>query len=109
MPVAMTTSSEPEPERTERSTQDLPAHPTVEEMETADKKKVLQWIEQRDRNILENVDGDLEKFNKAGITGRAFLLSNFKFFKSCALSPGASLVLSSLVDEVRGGKFISWT
>ena len=47
-----------------------------------------------------------ETFNKADITGSA---SSFNFFKSCDLSPGASLVLNGLVDEVKEGKFILWT
>ena len=89
------------------SSESKPEIPTVQEMETWDKEKVLQWIQQRSRNILK--DDNLEKFNKADITGSAFLLSSFEFFKSCALSPGASLVLASLVDEVKGGKFIPWT
>jgi hypothetical protein len=68
---------------------------------------VLRWIQQRDPSILE--DDDLDNFNKAGITGSAFLLSSFNLFKSCNLSPGASLALNSLVDEVKEGKFIPWT
>jgi hypothetical protein len=89
------------------SSESKPEIPTVQEMEAWDKEKVLQWIQQRSHNILK--DDNLEKFNKADITGSAFLLSSFEFFKSCALSPGASLVLAGLVDEVKGGKFIPWT
>jgi hypothetical protein len=107
MPVAMTTSSKPEPKRTKRSTQDLPIHPTVEEMETSEKEKVLRWIQRREPNLLK--DGDLKNFNEANFTGSAFLLSSCEFFRGCKLSPGASLVLDSLVNEVKEGKFIPRT
>ena len=99
------------PKRTEPSTQPLPTTPTIltaQEMETWGKTRVLQWIQERTRNILKG--DNLEKFRGADITGTAFLLSNFKFFKSCALSPGVSLILGNLVDEVKnGGKFIPST
>jgi hypothetical protein len=107
MPVIMTTSLEPEPERTELSTQKLPTIPTVQEMETWDEEKVLRWIRQRKPNLLKG--NTLENFNNAEITGSAFLLSSFEFFKGCDLSPGASLVLNGLVDEVKEGKFIPRT
>jgi hypothetical protein len=107
MLVAMTASRESEPNRTDPSTQERLAIPTVQEMETWGKKKVLRWIRKRARKVLKG--DNLEKFDKADITGSAFLLSSFEFFKSCALSPGASLVLAGLVDEVKGGKFIPWT
>jgi hypothetical protein len=98
----MTTSSEPKPERTELGTQDLPTIPTVEEIETWDKKMVLRWIQRRKPNLLKG--DNLENFNKACITGSAFLLSSFEFFKDCALSPGASLALDRLVDEAKKGE-----
>jgi hypothetical protein len=104
MQVAITTSPGPEPKRTERSTQDLPTHPTVEEMETSEKEEVLRWIQQRKPNLLKG--GDLKNFNEANFTGSAFLLSSCEFFQRCKLSPGASLVLDSLVNEVKEGKFI---
>jgi hypothetical protein len=105
----MTTSFESKPERTELSTQELPTIPTTQEMQTWDKEKVLRWIQQRYRYILE--EDDLENFNKAGITGKVFLLSNREFFsKSCALVAGPSLALESLVDEVKEeSKFIPRT
>ena len=103
----MPASLESERERTEPSTQDLPTIPAVQEMNTWDKKKVLRWIQQRNRNILE--DDDLDNFNKAAITGRAFLDASVEFFnKFCGLSPGASLGLVRLVDKVKEGKFILW-
>src|SRR5438270_13068518 len=100
MSVAMTTSSEPE--GTERSTQDLPTHPTVEVMETWGKEEVLRWIGQRKRNLLKC--DNLKNFNEADFTGSAFLLSSCEFFQRCKLSLGASLVLDSLVNEVKEGK-----
>ena len=105
-PVTMSTSPKPEPERTEPVTEKLPTIPTVEYMKTWNTKVLLQWIKQREPNILK---GDLETFNQAGITGSAFLLSSFEFFKGCNLPPGPSLVLNGLVNEVKEGKFISWT
>jgi hypothetical protein len=107
MPVAMTTSIESKPDRTNPSTQELPIIPTVQDMEAWSKKRVLRWVRKRSHNILKG--DDLEKFNNANVTGRAFLFSSFEFFKSCALSPGVCLVLAGLVDEVKGGKFIPWT
>jgi hypothetical protein len=87
----------------------LPEIPAVQDMRTWSKEKVLRWIVQRDRNILE--ESDLDNFKKARIPGRAFLASHLKFFqKSCGMSPGVSLALKELADEVReGGKFIPQT
>jgi hypothetical protein len=100
----MTASFKSKPERTGLSTQDLPTIPTVQEMKTWDREKVLRWIQQRAPEIL--IDGDLKKFNKSGITGRAFSVSSFNFFeKSCGLSPRASLALEDLVGEIKEGKF----
>ena len=109
MPVAMTTSFKSGPGRTGLRSQDLPIIPTIQEMETWDKEKVLRWIQQRDSKILEGKN--LDNFNKEDIAGRAFLRSSFRFFnKRCDLSHTASLGLKRLVDEVKkGGKFIPWT
>ena len=93
-------------ERTDLGIQDLPAIPTVQEVETWDVERVLQWIQKRKPNNLGN--DDVDNFKRARITGSAFLLSSYEFFKSCALSPGASLVLAGLVNEVKEGKFIPW-
>jgi len=102
MPVAMTDSVEPEHEQTEPSTQVLPAIPTAEEMETWDKKKVLRWIQQRNRSILE--DDDLDNFNKVRMNGIGFLRSSYKvFYEDCYLSLGASLGLVALVEQVNEG------
>jgi hypothetical protein len=90
--------------RTEPSTQPLLRTLRAEEMKTWNAEKVLQWIQQRSGNILRG--DEVDNFKRADITGSAFLLSSFEFFKSCALSPGTSLVLTSLVDEVKGGKFM---
>ena len=47
-------------------------------------------------------DDDLKSFKKARIGGRAFLHSSREFFQTlCGLSPGASLALESLANEVK--------
>lgn len=77
-------------------------------MEAWDKETVLQWIQKRTSEFLK--DDNLENFNKADVTGMAFSVSTYEFFKACDLSPGASLVLSNLANEVRErGKFIPRT
>ena len=105
----MPASLESERERTEPSTQDLPTIPTVQEMKAWDEKKVLRWIQQRNRNILK--DDNLEKFNKAYIIGSSFLDSDVDFYyKICDLPPGVGLALKKLADEVKEeGKFIPRT
>jgi hypothetical protein len=100
----MSTSSEPESERTELSTQDLPEIPTVEVMEGWNKKKLLRWIKKRDPNILEG--DNLKTFNEAYIMGRAFLASGVKFYQRCGLPRGVGQALKNLADEVKEGKFI---
>src|SRR5436309_9055210 len=98
----MTPLSESKSERTEPSTQELPITPTIQQVKTWDTEDVLRWIQQRDPNILK--EGDLDNFKKARISGRVFSVFSFDYFQECALSPGASLVLGSLVDEVKEGK-----
>ena len=106
MPVAMTDSVMTDSIQPELSTQVLPKIPTVEDMNTWDKNKVLRWIQQRNR-ILE--DDDLNNFNKARMNGTDFLLSGYKFFhQDCHLSLGASLGLQALVNKVNKSKFIPW-
>jgi hypothetical protein len=109
MPVAMTDSVELEHEQTEPSTQVLPAIPTVEEMETWNTAVLLQWIQQRSRDMLK--DDDLDNFNKARVSGKVFLRSSYKlFYNDCYLSVGASVELEALVDLVKeGGEFIPRT
>jgi|SRR5271155_293091 len=106
MPVAMTDSVELEHEQTEVSTQVLPAIPTVEEMGTWNKKKVLRWIQQTNPDLLE--DDDLDNFKKARVSGIVFLHSSYKlFYEDCYLSVGASVELVELVNQVKeGGEFI---
>ena len=101
--------TEPKSEGTEPSTQELPIFPTVQDIESSDKEKVLRWIRKRKPNTLE--DDDLDNFNKARIDGIAFLDSSLDFFnKMCGLSSGVSLGLMRLVNEVKEeGKFIPWT
>ena len=104
----MTTSFEPEPDRTDPSTQELPTIPTVQEMKAWDEEKVLRWIQQRDRNILKG--DNLDNFNKAGITGRAFLAFSVEDFKACDLPLAVAVALKDLADEVNEeGKFIPRT
>jgi hypothetical protein len=99
----------PTPESTDPSAQELPEFPTIEQVETWDKKKVLRWIQKRKSNILE--DDDLDNFDKARIDGPAFLDSSLKIFnENCSLSTGASLGLMRLVNEVKEqSKFIPRT
>jgi hypothetical protein len=96
------------PASLESEPQDLPEIPAVQDMKTWNKEKVLRWIQQRDPNILE--EGNVDNFREQGFTGRAFLASNVEFFQqNCGLSPGVSLGLQDLVEEVkREGKFIPW-
>ena len=78
------------------SVMDEPTHPTVK----WNRKRVLDWIQEREPELLE--DDDLKNFKKARIGGRAFLHSSREFFQtSCGLSPGASLALESLANEVK--------
>jgi hypothetical protein len=108
MPVAMTTSFDPEPERTEGSTQELPAIPTVQQMESWDEKEVLRWIKEKYRTIL---NGDnLENFNKACIGGITFLDSDVDFYETCRLPRGVGRALELLADKVKEeGEFIPRT
>src|SRR5271155_3654101 len=108
MPVVMTDSIKLVPGQTEPSTQALPTIPTIQDMDTWDKEKVLRWIQQRKPNVLQY--DDLDNFNKARIDGTAFLDSSYMIFhEDCHLSVGASLGLRHLADEVKEGKFIPWT
>jgi len=86
----------------------LPTIPTVQEMKTWDKEKVLRWIQQRDPTLLE--DDDLHNFIEERIDGRAFLVSDVEFYKSCGLHRGVGQSLKYLADEVKEeGKFIPRT
>jgi hypothetical protein len=96
----MATLPGPKPEQTKVNTQDLPEIPTVPQMEAWDTEEVLRWIKQRGSNILKG--DNLEKFNKAGIIGRAFLASDVDFYESCGLPRGIGLALKDLADEVKG-------
>ncbi|KIW99530.1 uncharacterized protein Z518_11269 [Rhinocladiella mackenziei CBS 650.93] len=96
----MSPSLRPKSKWTQTSIQDLPTIPTIEEMTSWDKEKVVRWILQRDKGLLEG--HDLKYFKQANIRGRAFLRSSYDFFRNeCSLSPGASLELEELVDEVK--------
>jgi hypothetical protein len=101
----MTTPFKSNSKRTKPSTQKLPAVPTVQVIETWDKKKVLQWILKRKPDTLE--DDDLDNFKNARIDNIAFLDSSLEFFhQTYRLSPEVSLGLMRLVNEVKEGKFI---
>jgi hypothetical protein len=80
----------------------LPIHPTVEEMETWNEEKVLQWIMERKPDLLKG--NNFKFFNEADIAGEAFLLSSRDFFRKCGVSPGPSLVLESFVNQVKALK-----
>ena len=74
-------------------------------MKTWNVEKVLQWIQQRDPNILEGKDVD--NFKKLRITGKTFLAFDVEFLKSWGL---ALAPLRDLADEVNEeGKFIPRT
>jgi hypothetical protein len=105
----MTTLPESKPEQTDPSTQKLPDIPTVQEMKDWDEETVLQWIKQRNRNILKG--DNLKKFKEVCIIGSLFLDSNVDFYtKNCHLPLGIGLELQKLVNEVnKEGKFIPRT
>src|ERR1700722_19095232 len=109
MPVAMTTSSEPEPERTERSTQDLSTHPTVEEMEKCDAAVLLRWIQRKKPQLRREY---LDKFTAAGFLGEAFLrhAGDKNLFMEVGLPFGVSDLLANQGNEVKEeSKFIPRT
>jgi hypothetical protein len=108
MPVAMTTPLESKSERTNLNTQELPTVPTVQEMKNSDAGRVLQWIQQRNPNILIKED-NLNNFKEACIADRAFLALSVEHFQTCGLPPGVGLALKKLVDGVKEGKFIPRT
>ena len=56
MPVAMATSSESESERTDSNTQELPTIPKAKDKREWNRRKVLDWIQKRLPNILEEVN-----------------------------------------------------
>src|SRR5271163_1496366 len=108
MPVAMTASFEPEPERTDLTTQDLPTIHIVEDMNTWDADKVLRWIQLTNLNLLQG--GDLYSFKRADFIGIVFLVSDAALFRSKGMCRECSLGLEVLVNEVKeGSKFIQWT
>ena len=101
----MTISSEPNPEQTEPSTQNLPITPTIQDMKPWNPKDVCRWIQQRDRYLLRGKT--LKNFTKADIGGRAFLAFSVANFKACGLSLAVAAALKGLADEVKQeGKFI---
>jgi 5-methylcytosine-specific restriction endonuclease McrBC GTP-binding regulatory subunit McrB len=93
--------------QTRQNPQKLPTIPTVQEMKTWNRNKVLWWIQHRDMELLE--DNDLVNFQKARIRGSGFLDFDVELFRSCGLSAGAAVELKRLVDEVKKSKFIPQT
>jgi hypothetical protein len=80
--------------------------PSVDKMKSWDPQRVLDWIQARYPNILH--ENDPIRFNIEHICGRAFLRGKYQFFRDCGLSPGASLALEDVADEVNPGKFCPW-
>jgi hypothetical protein len=100
--------TKPNPRPTRPSTQPLPRTPRAEDMKSWNVKEVLQWIQQRDPSILKG--DDVDKFKKARIAGRVFLVFDVKSFKSCGLLLAPAAALKNLAEEVnREGKFIPRT
>jgi len=101
----------PSPESTQqsdRSTQELPTIPEADAIDEWRAEKVLRWIQQRHKNILE--DDDLVKFSEERISGGAFLAGDVEFYRGCGLHRGAGLALKALADKVKErGKFIPRT
>ena len=73
--------------------------PTIEEIRSWDKNKLLLWIQQKLSTPLEATDA--EKILKAVINGSVFLrgAGNKEFFQSAGLSFGASVELAELARE----------
>jgi len=96
----------PESHRPRPGTEHLPTIPTVDEMKSWGWEKVLQWVQQREPDLLK--DDNLDNFKKADMMGRAFLLASAEFYvKYCSLTPDVSLELEGLMLEVKEGcKFI---
>jgi len=80
-------------------------NPITQEMEIWNKNKLLQWIQQKEPELLK--DENLEKFKAAHISGKAFLkyAGDVQFFKkACNLPIGTSERLADLASEIAGGE-----
>ena len=78
---------------------------TIEQIKELNVDKLLEWIQNKRSNVLE--DDDLKKLKTARISGRAFLMQagNVEFFENkCNLPIGPSLELADLAREMAGGK-----
>ena len=101
---------EPNPKPTELSSQAGQAkpvtnEPTTQEMEIWNKDKLLQWIQEKKPELLE--DENLEIFKAARISGKAFLkyAGDVQFFeKECNLPIGTSSDLADLAKETKKSK-----
>jgi len=80
-------------------------NPITQEMEIWNKNKLLQWIQQKEPELLK--DENLEKFKAAHISGKAFLkyAGDVQFFKkACNLPIGTSSDLADLANETKKSK-----
>ena len=62
--------------------------------------ELTEWIQRKKPKLLKG--DNLKIFNDADFSGDAFLLSSCEFFQKSGLSAGVSLVLESLLKEVKG-------
>jgi hypothetical protein len=100
----MDASLEPTPELNELSSQAGQAksaadEPTIQDIRSWDKKKLLPWIQKKLSVPLEPTD--TKKLLNIGINGSVFLqgAGNKEFFQSAGLSFGASVQLAELARE----------
>jgi hypothetical protein len=101
----MDVSPEPTPELNELSSQAGQAksaadEPTIQEMRSWDKKKLLSWIQKKLSVPLKLTDA--EKFLNVGIDGTVFFggAGNMGFFERAGLSFAASFKLAKLAGEI---------
>jgi hypothetical protein len=105
----MSTFPESNPKQNEQSSQAGQAksaanEPTIEDIRSWDKNKLLLWIQRKLSSPLELTDA--EKFLNAGIDGTVFFggADDKKFFEGAGLSFGASFKLAELVEKTLGRK-----
>jgi len=80
--------------------------PTIEQIESWDKDKLLEWIQQELPGLL--TGDDLEKFNVASIRGRAFVKygGDVEFFSGFKLPYGSGYELAGLAREIVEGETV---
>jgi hypothetical protein len=87
----------------DNSKQASQAEPTIEEIKEWDKNKLLKWIQQKRRGLLEG--DNLKTFEATFIRGRVFVkhAGDVEFFKhKCGLPIGISEELADLASEIAG-------